>query len=83
MTSKYLRLSSCGTALIPGTLTKPAGQLCSVLRIVCDRFQSDTVYLTYGSAMRRSVSLIILFGKAMISKWRALMSQRLGSKTIL
>ena len=53
LTSKYRRLSSWGTALIPGTL-----------------YKSDNVELiephaaTHGSAINRSVSLIIRFGSA-------------------
>lgn len=37
------------------------------LGILLNRCPTGAVCLTYGSAMRRSVSLIILFGKAMMS----------------
>lgn len=53
-TSKYLRLSSCGTALIPGTL-KP-----TVLVLEgCHRAEHP-----HGSAISRSVSLMIRLGSA-------------------
>jgi len=55
-TSKYLKLSSWGTALIPGTLHKnksvPVGR--------------ERNILAYGSAINLSVSLMIRFGSAAI-----------------
>ena len=54
MTSKYRRLSSWGTALIPGTLYTEIKQGCTT-------WGSE---ITYGSAISRSVSLTMRFGRA-------------------
>ena len=59
MTSKYRRLSSCGIALIPGTLSQDVSKASLSLAVSQDR-------RTYGSAIRRSVSFTIRFGNAAI-----------------
>ena len=60
MTSKYRTLSSWGTALIPGTLdpNKYAVEL---------HFKEKRIE-AYGSAISRSVSLTIRFGKVILKK---------------
>lgn len=65
MTSKYRRLSSCGTALIPGTLHR------HVLGRMLLLEASTKECFTHGSAIRRSVSFMILFGNAAMMAWRA------------
>ena len=55
LTSKYLRLSSCGTALMPGTLRRWSAE------------DDASDQSTHGSAISRSVSLMILFGSAIVS----------------
>lgn len=60
MTSKYRRLSSCGTALIPGTLSRH--ESATVLILGASAKECNT----YGSAIRRSVSFMILLGNAAI-----------------
>ena len=53
LTSKYRRLSSWGTALMPGTLFD------------CQKRFRHLASCTHGSAINLSVSLMILLGSAM------------------
>jgi hypothetical protein len=55
VTSKYRRLSSWGTALMPGTLDSSK---------ISEHSSSSSPNRTHGSAIKRSVSLMILFGSA-------------------
>jgi hypothetical protein len=58
LTSKYRRLSSWGTALIPGTLKDS------------DYILQLTAWVkTYGSAISLSVSLMIRLGSAIANVW--------------
>jgi hypothetical protein len=56
LTSKYRRLSSWGTALMPGTLNQDQIGHSTMVRVQ-----------TYGSAISRSVSLMMRFGSAILS----------------
>lgn len=67
LTSKYLRLSSCGIALIPGTLWDVAQY---------PNLPQRMVGFAYGSAINLSVSFMILFGNAILSQTKG--HRRLG-----
>jgi len=69
-TSKYLKLSSCGTALMPGTL-----KICEVRMNQCSlhaeqfriRQRGREIPNAHGSAINLSVSLIMRFGSAILT----------------
>lgn len=71
LTSKYLRLSSCGTALIPGTLWDVAQH---------PDLPQRMVGFAYGSAINLSVSFMILFGNAILSQTKR--HRRLGLRRL-
>jgi hypothetical protein len=69
LTSKYLKLSSWGTAEIPGTLKLPVSLALLLLVIRAH---------AYGSAISLSVSLIILFGSAIAAGFSTYLSPSKG-----